>query len=97
MSRHDDANRRRAGRDVVAQRTIWHITIGAFQARCLYKAQGRFIVQARIAGRWTEPSTFHGADPHALLEAVVASKAIEKSVKTASAVVSAIEKGPTKQ
>ena len=72
-----------AGRQNTAQRVVWQLTVEPCRFRCIAKKEGKlgdaFEVQTRLENGWTKTRAT-GADPFALLELVVDSKAVRDLV-----------------
>lgn len=71
----DDAVRaRNAGKDAMVARIAWQLSVGpgeAVRVRCVREPEGNiYVVQIRDDGRWTDTKK-KGADPAALLRAVI--------------------------
>jgi hypothetical protein len=71
VSAHDASHRRWEGRAATAEKTVWTVAIGDFQARCLRREKD-YLVQMRGPKGWTEVLGC-GPDPSSLLRRVVGS------------------------
>lgn len=82
MSQDAAARARVAGKDAVAARTAWALTIGGLRVRCVRdddaRPGARYEVQSLIASKWS--SVAHGEEPLGLLRRLVSSGSVEMAV-----------------
>lgn len=78
------SHKRWAGRQRVQNQTVWTLSVGNLQARCVRNGDKDFVVQGRGDKGWTE-NIGSGEDPVELLRRVTASKGVANAVEQQAA------------
>jgi len=82
MSQDKDVQARVKGRQEVARKTVWELTVGVFRLRCLAESD-QYVVQLRhpILGGWTTVIK-DGKDAAAMLTRSLSTKGLQEALQS---------------